>query len=90
MKIDLHLHTQFSYQGEIGHQPSDSVISLENLPALARQKGLGGLVIEQPKDKIDELKITSQVIWARFSEIDSLDMISNLFSKEAESILKIN
>ncbi|MBS3123412.1 PHP domain-containing protein [Candidatus Woesearchaeota archaeon] len=45
MKIDLHLHTQFSYQGEIGHQPSDSVISLENLPALARQKGLGGLVI---------------------------------------------
>jgi len=53
------------------------------------QMGLGGLVIEQPKDKIDELKITSLIIWARFSEIDSLDMISNLFSKEAESILKI-
>ncbi|MEK7173341.1 MAG: hypothetical protein AAB740_05230 [Patescibacteria group bacterium] len=53
------------------------------------QMGLSGLVIEQPKERIDELKITSQVIWARFSKIDSLDMISNLFSKEAESILKI-
>ena len=41
--------------------------------------GLNGLVIEQPKDKIDQLKVTAQVIWEKFSEIDSLDMISNLF-----------
>jgi len=27
------------------------------------QMGLNGLVIEQPKDKIDELKINAQVIW---------------------------
>ncbi len=51
--------------------------------------GLNGLVIEQPKDKIEQLKITSQVIWEKFSEIDSLDMISNLFSTDAENILKI-
>jgi len=53
------------------------------------QMGLNGLVIEQPKDKIDELKVTAQVIWAKFSEIDSLDSISTLFTKECESILKI-
>lgn len=51
--------------------------------------GLNGLVIEQPKDKIDQLKVTAQVIWEKFSEIDSLDMILNLFSTDAESILKI-
>lgn len=48
-----------------------------------------GLVIKEPKDKIDQLKITPQIIWARFTEIDSLDMISNLFAKEAEIVLKI-
>lgn len=53
------------------------------------QMGLNGLVIKQPKDKIDELKITAQVIWAKFSEIGSLDSISTLFAKESESILKI-
>lgn len=51
--------------------------------------GLNSLVIEQPKDKIDEMKVTAQVIWAKFSEIDSLDMIANLFSREAENILQI-
>lgn len=51
--------------------------------------GLSGLLINEPKDKIDELKITSQVVWAKFTKIDSLDMISGLFSKEAEQILKI-
>jgi len=53
------------------------------------QMGLNGLVIEQPKDKIDELKVTTQVIWAKFNEIDSLDSISTLFAKESESILEI-
>jgi len=51
--------------------------------------GLNGLVIEQPKDKIDQLKVTAQVIWEKYSEIDSLDMILNLFSADAEKILKI-
>jgi len=53
------------------------------------QMGLNGLVIEQPKNKIDELKISAQVIWAKFSKIDSLDSISTLFAKESENILKI-
>jgi len=51
--------------------------------------GLNGLVINEPLDKIDELKVTSQVIWAKFTQIDSLDMISNLFSNEAKKILEI-
>ena len=51
--------------------------------------GLNGLVIEQPKDKIDQLKVTAQVIWEKYSEIGSLDMILNLFSADAEKILKI-
>ena len=53
------------------------------------QMGLGGLTIEQPINNITELKVTSQLIWARFNEIDSLDMILNLFSKEAENISEI-
>jgi hypothetical protein len=53
------------------------------------EMGLGRLTINQPKDKIDELKVSSQVIWARFSKIDSLDSVSNLFVKESERILKI-
>ena len=50
---------------------------------------LNGLVIQEPKDKIEQLKITAQVIWAKFAEPDSLDMISTLFSKETEVISKI-
>lgn len=50
---------------------------------------LSDLVINKPKDKIDVLKITSQAVWAKFTQIDSLDMVSNLFAKEAEIILKI-
>lgn len=53
------------------------------------QMDLGGLIIVRPIDKIEELKITSQVIWAKFSDIDSLDFIATLFSKEAENILNI-
>jgi hypothetical protein len=53
------------------------------------QMGLSGLVIDQPKDKVDELKVTARMIWARFSEIDSLDSISNFYSKDAETILNI-
>lgn len=51
--------------------------------------GLNGLSIEEPKEKIDELKITPQLIWVKFGEPDSLDMIASVFSKEAENILKI-
>lgn len=50
---------------------------------------LNGLIISGPKEKIDQLKITAQVIWAKFVEPDSLDMISTLFAKEAAGILKI-
>lgn len=51
--------------------------------------GLDGLVLRNPKDKIEELKITSQTVWVKFSTIDSLDMISDLFAKETKNILQI-
>lgn len=51
--------------------------------------GLNGLVIEKPKEKIDILKITPQDIWAKFTEIDSLDMIARLFNQEANKIISI-
>jgi hypothetical protein len=53
------------------------------------EMNLNGLVIKEPKNKIYELKITAQMIWAKFNEIDSLDMIENLFNNESKSILKI-
>jgi hypothetical protein len=51
--------------------------------------GLNGLIIEKPKDKIEQIKVTSQVIWAKFIKIDTLDTVAHLFSKEAENILQI-
>lgn len=51
--------------------------------------GLDGLVIIKPKEKIEALKITPQAIWARFTEIDSLGMISRIFSEESDSIASI-
>lgn len=59
----------------------------ENVPSFSM--GLEGLVIEKPKDKIDILKITSQTIWAKFSQINSLDMIIRLFVQEASNIINI-
>ena len=50
---------------------------------------LNGLAIQTPKEKINELRITPQIIWMKFTEIDSLDMILNLFNTESESILDI-
>lgn len=45
MKIDLHVHTVFSYRGEIGRKESDSVIRIEELPKVARSVGLDGIII---------------------------------------------
>jgi hypothetical protein len=53
------------------------------------EMNLNGLIIKEPKDKIQELKITPQIIWAKFNEIDSLDMIKGLFFKESKTILDI-
>ena len=51
--------------------------------------GLDGLVLEQPIDKLDTLKITPQVIWTKTTQVDSLDMVSRLFSTESKKILSI-
>jgi len=50
---------------------------------------LNGLVINEPANKINQLKITSETFWLKFVEIDSLDMVSKIFAKEAEKTLKI-
>lgn len=50
---------------------------------------LAGLLVNNPIDKIEQLKISSEVIWAKFSIVDSLDFISQKFFKEAKKILDI-
>lgn len=45
MNIDLHLHTTYSYQGEIGHKLSDSILDMQELPKLCAARGLDGIVI---------------------------------------------
>jgi len=50
---------------------------------------LNSLVIESPLQKIDELKITPQIIWMKFSEVDSLDMVIDLFNTESKSVMEI-
>lgn len=50
---------------------------------------LDGLIIKDPKEKIEELKITPQTIWAKFFEVDSLDSIARMFHQEIEKIIKI-
>ncbi len=51
--------------------------------------GLDGLIIDNPREKIDVLKVTSNLIWTKFSEVDSLDMVIDLFVKEIEQILPV-
>lgn len=50
--------------------------------------GLNGLVIKKPRGKIEELKASADQIWMKFVEIDSLDMVADLFSKEAKKIFE--
>lgn len=50
---------------------------------------LDGLVIEKPIDKVEQLKITPISVWMRFIEIDSLDNISRIYSKELQEVCDI-
>ncbi len=50
---------------------------------------LNGLIIEEPVEKIDQLKVTSQMFWIKSSKVDSLDMLATTFSKETEKILGV-
>ncbi len=50
---------------------------------------INGLTVRKPKDKIYEMKITPSIVWMKFIEIDSLDMIANLFNTESKLILDI-
>ncbi|MDR3307166.1 MAG: hypothetical protein LBS61_05875 [Endomicrobium sp.] len=53
------------------------------------QMNPNGLLIYTPKVKIDTLRVTSEAICAKFSDVDSLDSISDIFVKESEEIIKI-
>ncbi len=48
-----------------------------------------GLVVETPDNIMDELKISSNVLWAKFTKIDSLERIEHVYIKRAKEILKI-
>ncbi len=51
--------------------------------------GLQGMIVKQPTKDISKIKISSDVIWAKFEKIDSLDFISTKFLEEAKKICKI-
>lgn len=51
--------------------------------------GFDGLVINDPEEKVEQLKVTSQEVWVKFAKPDSLSMISDIFSKEVDLILKV-
>ncbi len=50
---------------------------------------LNGLIIDEPVEKIDQLKVTSQVFWIKSSTVDSLDMLSTTFAQETKKVLDI-
>jgi hypothetical protein len=59
-------------------------------PPIYQMNHLNGLlIIYTPKVKIDTLRVTSEAICAKFSDVDSLDSISDIFVKESEEIMKI-
>lgn len=50
---------------------------------------LNGLIVEEPVEKIDQLKVTSQVFWIKSSTVDSLDMLATTFTQETEKVLNV-
>lgn len=50
---------------------------------------LNELRLSKPTDKIEELRVSAQMIWARFLVVDSLDMVATIFHKESKKILNI-
>ena len=50
---------------------------------------LSGLVIRQPDQHIEELKITPNNIWAKFESVDSLNSVADNFNHHAKKILPI-
>lgn len=48
---------------------------------------LEGLVMVNPTEEIDTLKISSSILWAKFTKSDPLDMIKRSFIKESTLIL---
>lgn len=51
--------------------------------------GLEGLVIENPLNYIDLLKVTPTIIWGKFSNNPSFDSILKIFNEQANNILQI-
>lgn len=47
------------------------------------------LIIQKPHDKIETLKVSSQILWMKFSIIETLDSVSSIFLQETENILSI-
>ncbi|MDE0091728.1 MAG: hypothetical protein OXN83_00390 [Oligoflexia bacterium] len=48
--------------------------------------GLEGLIIHKPTEEIEEIRLGSQSLWAKFEKRDSMEMILNAFSKESEKV----
>lgn len=84
--IQINTVKGFKYVDKAGEIVNNYYLK-NNIPKL--DMGLNGLTIFQPKEKIDQLRVTPQVIWMKFVEVDSFDMILTLFIEEVEKTLII-
>lgn len=53
------------------------------------QMALSQLLISQPTEKIDQLKVSSENIWAQFTSPDSVDLAYQTFEVEANKLLSV-
>lgn len=53
------------------------------------QIAMNQLVINEPTDRIEQLKVSPNVVWAKFTEPDSIDQAHQVFEREAAKLLKV-
>lgn len=72
---------------DLAGQILNEYVSVENPPGF--QMGLDGLVIQKPNPKIDELKISAYMLWAKFTDPDSLERTAYLLDVESKRVLPL-
>jgi hypothetical protein len=65
------------------------VNSFSDLTTPDFQMNAGGLILNKPLSNVEEIKISSTMIWFKFVDPDSLDLSYQTYKKEAQKILEI-
>ncbi|MFA6038086.1 MAG: hypothetical protein WC748_08225 [Legionellales bacterium] len=50
---------------------------------------IGELRIHKPSNKVEEIRVSPQMVWLRCLVVDSLDMVATTFTQESKKIFKI-